>query len=208
MSSPSSYDMKKSVYVYTAVILVALIGMITGCDRSSHNDHKSPPSIEVPLGEVMVMSGVDFKVCLITNGIRSYDCFYVDREQFAVPDVAWVERELPKLALAAQKHFGLVQTPEIMNQPDDRDCDEYAKLTSMWAKLTYVQQRVKRGAALAIGDYSYEPYPHMPGYKHMINVIIARRGVSDYVPMFYDPMLLKFVVVDKKLKDTCGYYQF
>lgn len=195
---------KLSPFAYILVIIGALTGLLVGCNKSSP-EPGSDPLPEVPLGQVMVMGLPDFKVCLITNGVRVADCAITPDDLYAIPDVAWVEQELPKLALSAQNYFGLVQSPGVTFQPDDRDCDDYAKLTSTFARLTYTKLKIKSGSSLAVGDFYYT---HAPGVNHACNIILARAGVGKYRLMFYDPMLLKFVSLSQEQVDSCQHYVF
>jgi hypothetical protein len=155
-----------------ALLLVAVVALLFGgCATHGGDSHSSAPMPEVGADEIMIMSGVDLEVCLMTNGVFVERCSIVSDDLYAIPTLEWWNRNLPGIVRAAQIRDGV----EPMDTRDGNDCDNLARHASNAARRWWYRQRITPQADLAIGDVSFTRDDGVP-HKANIGVVRVRKG--------------------------------
>jgi hypothetical protein len=101
------------------VVVTLLALLFGGCATHGGDSHSSAPMPEVGADEIMIMSGVDLEVCLMTNGVFVERCSIVSDDLYAVPTLEWWNRNLPGIVRAAQIRDGV----EPMDTRDGNDAE-------------------------------------------------------------------------------------
>jgi hypothetical protein len=159
-----------------AVLLCALV--FFGCATRSERGSEAMP--EVAPGEIMIMSGVDLEVCLMTNGILVSECRMVADDYYAIPTLAWWNKHLPRIVREAQIRDGV----EPMDTRDGNDCDNLARHASNAAKRWWYRERLTPEADLAIGELSYTR--EVGDIRHMSNMGVVQVRPGEYRIGFFE----------------------
>jgi hypothetical protein len=175
---------------------LALIGV--GC-QTTHN-HSSKPAPESPLDKPMVMSYVDFSVCLTTNKARSFDCRYISNDLYVIPTEDWFRNQLP--AIIKQFQFDVKQGEYEANA---NDCDTFTKVAVVAARLSHLKANSVSETSIPIGEYYFT---RADGAKHAIICGLVRTGMGQYKMMFLEPQTCKVIELSDKERESCSHILF
>lgn len=146
------------------------------------------------------LTGNEIKLFLGKNNISGMYCNFVFNSSFSIPDEKWVEDKYPLLLKEYVFYLGLSYSQ------DTFDCEEFTKLSQVFAENLFQHSKHKSGQKLSIGEFVYTK--ESTGVGHAVNIFICKDSGGNLKPVFFDPLIYRTVELTEKELYSCIFYRF